>query len=142
MIQDQDILVVGLVRFLRTIPELADPAIKIEPSQSSQSSTMPRLRYTSLGEIASHLSNDGPSNLDQTSFQLDVIDATYLGAIRLALAVKAKDGKSYWWTPTIKVGLFRAISITDVPQTPTGGTGQAPFVERLSLTVWHSLIKG
>lgn len=139
---NEEILAVGLVAFLRTIPELASPTIRIEPVQSSQSSTMPRLRYVKLGTITNHISNSGPSNLKLDSFQLDIIDATYLGAQRLAAAVMAKDGFKGIWTSKIRVGLFRALATLDVPQTPTGGSGLPPFVERLTLMVWHSLEKG
>lgn len=136
---DEDLLHIGFVAFLRSIPTLADTSIKIEPATGSQSSTLPRLRYVRLGEAANHLSNDGPSNLKRTMIQLDVIDANYTAAHRVAAAVLAKDGFRGSWGPRILVGLFRAESIADAPQTPTGGTDKAPFVERLSLSVWHSL---
>jgi hypothetical protein len=127
----------GIYPFLTGIDDLSAVGTRVEPAMSKPSSTLPRIRYTRVAEPTRHISNDGFSGLVQTLFQVDVIAATYAQAKALAAAIEAEDGYRGEWTEDLEAQQLRVFHVRDVPQPVAGGTGTAPFMVTLELTVWH-----
>ncbi len=128
----------ALVSFLGSIAGLASVGDRIEPAASTQSSSIPRIRYLRVGEPARVFSNDGFAGLASASIQVDVIAATYSQAKSLAKAIQDEDGYRGVWATDREVHQLRVFQPRDVVQSPAGGAGKSPYMATLELTVWHS----
>jgi len=128
---------VALYTFLNGLAGLDDVGTRIEPAMNSQTSALPRIRYTRVSEPNRVFSNDGFANLSQVVIQADVIASTYLQAKTLAAVIQDNDGYAGNWNDDWEVQLLRVDHIRDVPQPAAGGAGTSPYMVQLELSIWH-----